>query len=127
MKIIQSRHYLPDRPDSSRGCGPRRRQHTPGLSHRPRLPASARLSSARFQIARRRSMRRIFCRNRRFHRDRVYRMTNDAESLRMLPDGVIDFDWWFAPELVRMIDRARRLRSSPAYIPVASNCSPIRT
>ncbi|MFI0848979.1 ABC transporter substrate-binding protein [Mesorhizobium sp. IMUNJ 23232] len=34
---------------------------------------------------------------------------NDAESLRMLPDGVIDFDWWFAPELVRMIDRGTPL------------------
>jgi len=34
---------------------------------------------------------------------------SDAESLLMLPDGVIDFDWWFAPELVRMIDRGTPL------------------
>lgn len=34
---------------------------------------------------------------------------SDAESLQMLPNGTIDFDWWFAPELVRMIDRGTAL------------------
>ena len=34
---------------------------------------------------------------------------SDAESLQMLPNGDLDFDWWFAPELVRMIDRGTSL------------------
>jgi NitT/TauT family transport system substrate-binding protein len=34
---------------------------------------------------------------------------SDAESLQMLPNGALDFDWWFAPELVRMIDQGTSL------------------
>ena len=35
--------------------------------------------------------------------------SSDAESLQMLPNGTLDFDWWFAPELVRMIDQGTSL------------------